>query len=105
MSLLKFKAGVIVSQQAILAAAAVNAANVLKLPGDVTVTSGRDGTHMQNSWHYKDRALDFRTKHLDHDQKHAWVNATQTRLGKDYYVVLEFEGQPKEHMHGEFDPH
>ena len=61
MMLLKFKDGVVVSKQAIIAAATINAANVLGLEGHLVVTSGHDSVHGPHSKHYTDEALDFRT--------------------------------------------
>lgn len=104
MALLKFKAGVKVSKQAIISAAAINAANVLGITKDITVTSGNDSKHKKGSKHYTDEALDIRTKNLTRDEKHALCTAVQSRLGEDYQVFLEFEGGPQEHAHIEHDP-
>jgi hypothetical protein len=105
-ALLKFKAGVVVSKQAIIAAAVVNAANVLGFSNSViiTVTSGNDSKHKKGSKHYEDKALDVRTKNLTSDEKHALLNAVRERLGPDYDVILEFEGRANEHAHIEYDP-
>lgn len=104
MSLLKIKSGVIVSKQVVIAAAVVNAANVLGLPVDMLITSGRDGKHMQDSLHYLDRALDFRIKHLSPADKIALKEAVAQRLGPEYDVLLEDREQPNEHLHVEYDP-
>lgn len=103
MSLIRIKAGVIVSQQVVIACAVVNAANQLGLPVNMLITSGRDGTHKEGSLHYRDRALDFRTKHLTLTQKHALAETVQQRLGPDYDVILEAVGKPNEHLHVEHD--
>ena len=97
MAILKFKAGVVVPKVCIIAAAVINAANVLGLP-DMLVTSGNDSTHMKGSKHYSDEALDFRTKHLTVAQKHALTTAVKARLGTNYDVVLE-----SDHLHVEHD--
>jgi hypothetical protein len=86
----------------IIAAAVVNAANVLGLP-DMLVTSGNDSTHMKGSKHYSDEALDFRTKHLTPDQKYQLVAAVRKRLGNGYDVILESERRANEHLHIELD--
>jgi hypothetical protein len=98
MSLMTLKAGVLVSQQVVIALAVVNAATTLGLP-DMVITSGRDGTHLPNSLHYRDRALDFRTRQLTPDQQQALVTATRTRLGAGYDLILE-----SDHLHIEYDP-
>lgn len=104
MALLKYKAGVVVSRQAIIAAAVINAANVLGIKKDITVTSGNDSKHKSDSKHYTNEALDIRTKNLTANEKHALHTAVQARLGKHYQVFLEFEHGPQEHLHIEFDP-
>lgn len=104
MAFLKFKTGVVVSRQAILAAAIINAANQLGLPQDITITSGNDSTHMKGSRHYTDEALDVRTKNLSSAIKHSLLDTVKKRLGKDYDVILESEGKTNEHMHVEYDP-
>jgi len=101
---LKFKTGVVVSKQAIIAAAAVNARNVLQLPGDTVVTSGNDGQHKPGSLHYKDRALDFRVHGLTRANVELWAAAIRKRLGKDYQVIIESLGTPNGHLHVEWDP-
>lgn len=104
MASLKFKAGVKVSKQAVIAVAFINATNQLSLKEDMLVTSGNDSSHMPGSKHYSDEALDFRTKHLSADDKHALRDTVKKRLGRDYDVVLESEGLTNEHLHIEFDP-
>lgn len=104
MSLLKIKAGVIVSRQVIIAAGVVNAANQLELKMDMVITSGRDGKHKIGSLHDKNRALDFRTKHLPLATKRALTTAVKKRLGRDYDVIIEAIGKMNEHLHVEHDP-
>lgn len=103
MALLKFKSGVVVSQQAVLAAAIINAANQIGLTQDIVITSGNDSTHMKGSKHYSDEALDVRTKTLTPEQKHLFKATVKTRLGAGYDVILESEGGPNEHLHCEHD--
>ena len=104
MSLIKIKGSVVVPKTVIIACAVVNAANVLGFTEDMLVTSGNDSTHMQGSKHYTDEALDFRTKHLTPQQKHALTTLVKVRLGLDYDVIQEFEGLGNEHLHIEWDP-
>jgi hypothetical protein len=104
MSLLKFKTGVRVSRQAIIAAAVVNAANVLGLSVDMVCTSGNDSKHMADSKHYRDEALDFRTHHLAGVEKANFAREVRRRLGTDYDVMLEGLGTSNEHLHCEYDP-
>lgn len=68
------------------------------------VTSGNDGRHMNGSFHYRDRAVDFRTGHhwqnplLTQAEAEEVAAAMRQRLGQDYDVVLE-----SDHLHVEFD--
>jgi hypothetical protein len=104
MSLLRIKDGAIVSKQLVIAAAVVNAANVLGFSADMLVTSGRDGIHMPTSKHYADLALDFRTKQLTPTEKAELAAMVRNRLGPDYDVILESLAEGNEHLHVEFDP-
>lgn len=104
MSFIKFLAGVNVSKQTIIACAGINAANEIGLPVPLEVTSGNDRTHKRGSKHYTDEALDFRTKTMSTQHKHAFVEVLKRRLGPDYDVILEDENGPNEHCHAEYDP-
>lgn len=83
----------------IIAAAAVNAKNVLLFQTNTVVTSGNDSTHKEGSLHYQDRALDFRTHDLTPTQIEAWAQEIKKRLGSDYDVLIE-----SDHLHVEYDP-
>lgn len=69
-----------------------------------TITSSMDGEHMQNSKHYAGLAEDYRTHDLPDDLKYAMFNQVRNILGTDYDVLFEYENQPNEHLHIEFDP-
>jgi hypothetical protein len=69
-----------------------------------TVTSGLDGSHMQNSKHYEGLAEDFRTKDVPQPLKGVMVAEVKARLGTNYWIDLEYEGADNEHLHVEFDP-
>lgn len=87
----------------VIAAALINSATKLGLV-DMVVTAGRNGQHKVGSLHYKDKALDFRTRHLAEPQKFALIAEMKTRLGPDYDVILENLGGANEHGHAEHDP-
>lgn len=70
-----------------------------------TITSGMDGEHMQNSKHYEGLAEDYRTHDLPPELKYAMFNEVRMALGTDYQVIFEYENQPNEHLHVEYDPH
>ena len=68
--------------------------------GEVVVTSLRDGTHSDNSLHYKGLAVDLRTRHLTEDQLTFWV-----QLLKTYLDPLGFDTvREDDHVHIEYDP-
>lgn len=73
-------------------------------PGrDVVITSCTDGTHGDDSLHREGEAWDIRTKHMQRDEKHAFVNILRANLGAEWDVVFENEGRPSEHVHVEWD--
>jgi len=85
--------------------AIANVAQDLKHPAEIVITSGMDGRHMPNSYHYCLRALDVRTKTFPSiTAKHKFVALLKKELGKDYDILLEALGRPHEHVHIEFDP-
>ena len=98
-SLLRFQSGVQAPWVCYIAAACVNAANVLGLKVDMLVTSGNDKVHARGSKHYTDEALDFRTKHLTPADQQRLRTEVKRRLGRDFDVVLE-----SDHLHVEHDP-
>ena len=98
--MIKLKSSVRVPRVVIILAAVANAAQELRL--NVYVTSGNDTKHMLGSKHYKDEALDFRTKNIINDRmKEVWRDKIKERLGEDYDVILEGLGTPNEHLHVE----
>ena len=68
------------------------------------VTSANDSTHGPNSLHYKGKALDLRTKHIQVMDKARIVKDLKEALGPQFDVVFEAEGTANEHCHIEFDP-
>lgn len=70
--------------------------------GKTTITSANDGVHSTLSLHYSGKALDFRTKNFA-GNKRALILDIKERLGDDFDVLLEEEGQENEHLHIEWD--
>ncbi len=54
-----------------------------------TVTSGVEGRHRVDSFHYTGWALDFRTRDLSKEEIKGWVLMLTEKLGEKYYVLLE----------------
>ena len=63
------------------------------------ITSGTDGRHMEGSLHYLGLAFDFRTRHVQPDDRMALTASLQAALGDDFDVILEHD-----HIHVEYDP-
>lgn len=63
------------------------------------ITSGTDGRHMPESLHYVGLAFDFRTRHVQPDDRIPLTAALQAGLGEAFDVVLE-----SDHIHVEYDP-
>lgn len=86
-----------------LVAAVANVASTL--PDSVTITSGIDGRHKVGSRHYTASAIDIRSHNFPSAaSKRTFITDVLSRLGPGYDMLLEYEGQPNEHFHLEFDP-
>jgi len=70
-----------------------------------TITSANDSRHGTKSLHFKDQAIDIRSKDLNEDQKDLIFSELKKRLNPiGYDVLLEYRGQDNEHFHVEYDP-
>lgn len=61
------------------------------------ITSSHDGKHLPNSLHYKNLALDLRSRDLNDGQKERLLLEMKSGLGSDYVVVAETD-----HVHVQF---
>lgn len=59
---------------------------------------------MEGSKHYDGFAEDYRTKDLPDALKYGMFNEVRNLLGVDYQVIFEYENEPNEHLHIEYDP-
>ncbi len=66
---------------------------------DTIVTCGTEGRHGKASKHYTGHALDFRTRHIDEDEREKLADAVKDCLGDEFDIVLH-----ESHLHIEFDP-
>ena len=64
---------------------------------ELVVTSALDGEHSPGSLHYYGFALDFRTRHLDDDEKVKFHDELSYRLTSNYRCILEYT-----HLHVEY---
>lgn len=60
--MLLYKTGVIVNKTGPLAPLLEAMETISETYGDITITSGNDGKHAENSYHYHDRAIDIRSR-------------------------------------------
>src|SRR3990167_7372363 len=72
-----------------------------KLPYDIVITSGTDGTHSggPTNPHYQGEAYDIRTNVLTLSQKTTLLNFVKEALGPRFFAFLENPGKPAEHIH------
>lgn len=70
---------------------------------ECVVTSLGDGKHGEESLHPKGLAVDLRSKHLPSGLKQTILQALRIALPQ-CDILLEYEGQPNEHYHLEWDP-
>ena len=76
-----------------------------KVNRQCVITSAADGNHKPDSFHYKNLALDLRSRDLPNEQvKLDVLLSLRDALGENYDVILESLGKPGEHYHLEFDP-
>lgn len=70
------------------------------------VTSGNDyAGHKSNSKHYKNSALDFRTKDpkISKENRKLIADKVRAKLDKRYVVLLESPGKATEHLHVQYN--
>lgn len=67
---------------------------------EFTITSLVDGTHSENSLHYKGLAFDFRTRDFTEEQLSSLFSYLKYRLKLYGYDVIKEE----DHIHIEYDP-
>jgi len=64
------------------------------------VTAIIAGPHMKTSMHWEGRAFDLRSKHLENDEKQAFLSLSSFVVGIfGGKVLLEQPGDPNEHFH------
>lgn len=69
-------------------------------PENLIITSLNDGVHGKNSRHYKDEAIDIRSKNFNtREDKRLFRQELELVLGNRFRVLLENEGTENEHFH------
>lgn len=80
--------------------------NALGENSPVVITSGTDGDHKDQSYHYNGLALDIRSQSLSLEQKENIARELPKMLRvlhPAYYAFLESEGTYNEHFHIEYN--
>lgn len=68
------------------------------------ITSVNDGHHSDNSYHYKNLALDIRLKDLPKSHWYVLRDTLKAALGKYFDLIIESENDPDNvHLHIEAD--
>lgn len=71
---------------------------------DPVITSAADGIHKRDSFHYRDLAIDLRSKTLPTaEAKVKVLTDLRHELGPEYDVLFENEGEENEHFHLEYE--
>jgi hypothetical protein len=88
-----------------MALAALVVARIFERRGlEAVITSANDSKHSAASWHYKGRALDFRTKFDSlNGMEESLREEIKDALGEEFDVVVEAIGTDNEHLHVEWD--
>lgn len=70
----------------------------------VQITSCVEGKHKRSSLHRFGYAVDTNvSKHLSDEEVKNVIETFNGRATPDYDLILEYRGQPREHLHLEFD--
>lgn len=68
----------------------------------LTVTSIAEGVHSRKSRHYLGMAADLRTNNIDKLKTRVILTQLKHNL-QEFYILLEHEGEPNEHIHMQFN--
>jgi len=104
MKIIQFKSTVRIKRWTPAIAKIIDSLNILQnkytwLP-ELVITSANDSTHSENSRHYKDEALDVRSKNFNTlIDKLLFKSALSEELGAKFVVLLEDIDKPNEHFH------
>jgi hypothetical protein len=104
---MRLKAGVkLADLEPQMALAAFVVARIFERRGlEAVITSANDSKHSAASWHYKGRALDFRTKFDSlNGMEESLREEIKDALGEEFDVIVEALGTDNEHLHLEYDP-
>ncbi len=70
------------------------------LPENLVITSINDGVHKSDSKHYKNQAIDLRSKSFKTEEdKFEFCSKFQKFLGPRFSILYEYPGMTNEHFH------
>ena len=82
------------------ALAKIHAKGTVGQPINLIITSANDGQHKPDSKHYKNQAIDLRSKSFKDEQaKFDFMTALSKELGPKFSILYEYPGQLNEHFH------
>lgn len=70
----------------------------IEINKEFVITSGNEGKHLPNSFHYYGQAIDVRTRHLLPEELHKFNAFLNEHLNSYFYVCVEID-----HIHIEYD--
>ena len=69
-------------------------------PENLVITSANDGKHKVDSKHYKNQALDLRSKNFKTEENKAkFMTVLKRELGPKFTIIYEYPGEVNEHFH------
>lgn len=69
-------------------------------PEHLVITSINDGKHKDDSKHYKNQALDLRSKSFKTEEMKAdFMTVLKRELGPKFTIIYEYPGMTNEHFH------
>lgn len=72
------------------------------LPEQLVITSANDSTHSPRSRHYRNEAIDIRSRNFPtRKAKRAFREMYERALGPKFRVLFEGDGTPNEHFHAQ----
>ena len=78
----------------------INRLNLCPQPEHLVITSANDGRHKIDSKHYKNQALDLRSKSFKTEEmKHHFMTVLRNELGPKFAILYEYPGEVNEHFH------
>ncbi len=95
--MLDYKAGVVINKDGPLKPLLETLDALSETHGEIVITSGNDGRHAENSYHYHDRAVDIRSWNRTPGELHDLVDAIREECPVAVHVRIEVERLKRHH--------